>query len=747
MCVMKKEILIFIIVYTLGSSLFTFSSDEVQKNISVELMFDENFQERLSGPQHIWLNDGKILLLDNNKKKESRTLEFFDPQTKKRAAALDGSKTLNQLRKLCGKESPSLITWPAGVDKNGKAVVYIIDGDLFCIELEKSAVKQLTATTQAETSVQFSPDGKWISFIRANDIYIINWRDNTEKRLTEGATDTLLNGPLSWVYWEEIYDGTSVPYRWAPDSSAIAYLQTDESPVSISTFVNFRPATQGVVKQRYPKAGQSNPKVRIGIVELSSAQTTWLDCGKYEYIARFKWLRDSQRISVQTLNREQSELHLLFIDRKTGEGQEILIDKQPAWVNLNDSLHFLENDKKFIWMSERDGYQHLYLYDLGGRLIVQLTKGPFMVLSAFGPLVAGNGGLVAVDEASGWIYFTANQLALKEIHLYRVKLNGKELMRVSHERGVHRVRFSPRQKYYLDERSNTQSPPALALYTADGREIMEVKASGKHLLDQYKYSLPEYHLFDTEDGLKLPAMMYKSCDFDPEKKYPAIVYVYGGPGSQQVVDRWRSGWWTWFYLWPSILNQDGFIYFILEVRAGAAMNKALETSVYNEAYGLQNVKDILDGVRWIKKMPFIDGDNLGLWGWSGGGCTTLYTMTHSDVFKAAIAVAPVSDWHFYDTIYTERYMGTPQDNKDGYRITSSVLAASNLKGHLLLIHGSYDDNVHPQNSYAFADELIAHGIDFEMLIYPWRKHGITDRAAHIHHFNLMLNFWEQNLKK
>jgi dipeptidyl-peptidase-4 len=271
--------------------------------------------------------------------------------------------------------------------------------------------------------------------------------------------------------------------------------------------------------------------------------------------------------------------------------------------------------------------------------------------------------------------------------------------------------------------------------------------SAKNIFKKLVPTHPEFHAFEADDGLKLPAMMSKPNDFDPQKKYPAIIYVYGGPGSQQVVDGWRGSWWLWWRLWPSLLNQEGFITFVLEVRAGMGKNKALETSVYKQAYGMQNVKDILAGVRWIKQMPYIDPEKIGLWGWSGGGCTTLYTMTHSDVFKAAISVAPVSDWHFYDTIYTERYQSTPQDNPEGYKDTSSVLAASNLKGHLLIIHGSYDDNVHPQNTYAFVDKLISHGIEFEMMIYPWRKHGIRDLPARIHHFSLMLDFWRRNLKE
>lgn len=721
---------------------FPNSQGKYLEKLTVEWLFDREVQERLRAPRHMWLNNSTILLLDSQVERAKRTLELLDPETGKRSPVVNKDKVLSALRKNCGYDAPSYIQWPDAVDPNGKAVAYSLAGDLFCVELLSSKVIRLTDTPSSEKSATFSPDGSWVSFIRENDIYAVEWTKGTEKRLTTGATDTLLHGRLSWVYREEIYDRTSLPYRWSPDSKAIAYLQTDDSPVSISTFVNFKPATQSVIRQRYPKAGQANPKVRLGIVELSLPKTTWVNCGKYEYLARFNWLRNSKEIAVQTLNREQSELRLMFAERNTGKSREILVEKQPAWINLNDSLYFLNDEKRFIWLSERDGYQHLYLYRIDGHLIRQLTKGNFMVLSSEGD-VGGpqNGGIVGSDEGAEYVYFTSNKHALKERHLFRIKIKGSGIERLSTEEGVHIVNFSPCMKYFLETYSNSQTPPGLSLYKADGTKIKTIIPSAKNALGNFELTYPEFHVFIADDGLELPTMMTKPINFDPKKKYPAIVYVYGGPGSQQVVDRWRDRW-----LWHSLLAQEGFFVFVFEVRAGVGKSKALETSVYKLAFGMQNVRDILAGVRWLKQMPYIDSARLGIWGWSGGGCTTLYTMTHSDAFKAGIAIAPVSDWHFYDTIYTERYQGTPQNNPEGYKETSSVLAASNLKGHLLIVHGTYDDNVHPQNTYAFIQALIENKIDFEMMIYPWRKHGIRDNPALIHLYNLMLNFWRQNLK-
>lgn len=738
-----KRIYGFVLIFSLLATHFipySFSFENPKKKLTIEWLFDTKIQERLKTPRFLWLKNGLILLFDYRKDAKNRSLELLDPLTGKVTDAVERAKLISALKKDLNQKAPSAIQWPDAIEPNGKAFIYIIEGDLFCVEASNSEVKRLTNTPSPESSVSFSPDGNWVSFIRENDIYVMDWKSEILKRLTSGATDTLLNGPLSWVYWEEIYDHTSVPYSWSPDSKSIAYLQTDDSQVSISTFVNFKPATQGVVSQRYPKSGQANPKVRLGIVELSSAETRWMDCGQYEYLARFNWLPHSQGIAVQTLNRRQSELRLFLADSESGKSREVLTETQPAWINLNNSLYFLKDGEHFIWLSERDGYQHLYLYGIDGRLVRQLTQGDFMVVPADGALVSRNGGLVGVDEQAGWVYFTSNKKALKDRHFYRIRMDGTGLESLSDEEGVHVISFSPSMEYFLYSHSSFSTPPSLSLYKADGTKDLTIAPSAKCLLENFSLSLPEFHTFNAEDGLELPAIMFKPTDFNPEKKYPAIIYVYGGPGAQQVVDLWRSG-----RMWNRLLAQEGFFVFVFEVRSGMGKNKSLETSVYRNAYGMQNVKDILDGVRWLKSMPYIDSDRLGIWGWSGGGCTTLYTMTHSEAFKAGIAVAPVSDWHFYDTIYTERYQSTPQDNPEGYKQTSSVLAASNLKGKLLIVHGTYDDNVHPQNTLAFINNLIEHNIRFELMIYPWRKHGISDNPAQIHLYNLMLDFWKRNL--
>lgn len=709
------------------------------ERLTIENVFSPELTSMLGVPRYQWLEGDAALLLDPRIGPSVRTLEVFDAANRSRRPAIARDAFLVGLRPLLGERAPNAVSWPAGIASAGSLLLYTFDGDVFVLDVPKGSWARLTRTPEAEDSAAFSPDGRWVSFIRGSDLYASERASGREVRLTKDGSDTLLNGRLSWVYWEEIFGHAEVPYRWSPDSTAIAYLQSDDSPVSVSTFVDFRPATQGVVRQRYPKAGQTNPKVRLGIVELATASTTWIDGGDHEYLARFDWLPNGRQIAVQTLSREQDHLRLLFAERGTGRSRLVLEERQPAWINLNDALTFLGDGKRFIWLSERDGYQHLYLYSVDGALIRPLTWGPYLVLSAEGDQSNRNRGLVAVDEKAGWVYFTSNRGALTDRHLYRCRLTGSEPELLSRGAGVHVPALSPSGRFYLESHSDCATPPELALHGSDGRTLGTVAPRATEVLKPFSLARHEMRTYPTSDGLDIAVLETRPAVLEPGRRYPALVCVYGGPGSQEATNVWP------YRLWDDLMAQAGYVSYFVEVRAGMAKSKALETSSHREAYGMQNVRDILDAVRWIKAQPYIDGARLGLWGGSGGGCTTLYTMTHSDVFKAGISLYPVSDWHFYDTIYTERYLDRPQDNPEGYRETSSVLAAGNLKGKLLIVHGTYDDNVHPQNTEAFIHELIQRGIPYEMMIYPWQKHGIGAPADQRHLRALMLEFWNRAL--
>jgi dipeptidyl-peptidase-4 len=711
------------------------------ERLTVEKAFAPELRDAIIVPTYAWRPDGRLLVLDSRLERSARVLQVLDPVTGKRTPAFDAAKAVAGFAALLGEGAPKQVGWPTALAPDGSAGAYVLSDDIYVLRFADASVRRLTANPAAEEGLSFSPDGSTLGFIRDNDLHTVDLRTGLESRLTSDSSETVLNGALSWVYWEEIFDHIEVPYLWSPDSKAIAYLQSDESAVSISTFVDYRPATQRVVRQRYPKAGQANPKVRLGVVELGSAKTTWVDAGSYEYIVRFGWLPGSTELSVQTMPRQQNELCLRFAERATGQSREILVERQPAWINIHDVLYFFADGSRFIWMSERDGYQHLYLYRIDGTLKTQLTKGEFMVIPSGGALTSGNGGLVGVDEKRGHVYFTANKEALAEMHLYRVGLDGKGMTRLTKARGYHAVELSPDKAAFLDTYSNRNTPSELALFKVDGSRVATITPANTAPVRVFELDYPELISFKAEDGLELPATIIKPKGFDPAKKYPVLIYVYGGPGAQQVWDRWGRR------LWPNLLAQEGFVACTFEVRAGMGKNKATETSSFKAMYGEQNLKDILAGVAWLKQQPWVDATRLGIWGGSGGGTMTLYAMTRSDVFKAGISLFPVSDFTYYDTIYTERYMSTPQENPEGYKATSSMLVAGNLKGRLLIAHGTYDDNVHPQNTEAFVNGLYAKNIQFDLLIYPWRKHGISDRPGTIHLYTAMLEFWQRYLGK
>ena len=614
-------------------------------------------------------------------------------------------------------------------------------GDVFLLDLKDAKVERITETEVEEKSVNFSPDGTMLAFVRENDLYVYNIEKRVEKRLTTDGSETMLNGTLSWVYWEEIFGRQDIGYWWSEDSKAIAYLQTDESPVSVMHYVDFKPNVPAVIKQRYPKAGGENPRVRAGIIEINDPKTVWVDIADstYEYVERIKWLPDSKRISVQTMNRKQTELDLYFADRWTGKVKHIMTESDTAWVNINDDLYFLKDGEHFIWASERSGYAHLYRFTMDGKLANQITRGDWAIRASSG-IYWLRQAVVTIDEKNEWIYFTALEKSSIERHLYRIKFNGTQMQRLTREDGLHVITFSPDNKYYVDMFSNIKNLPSMALYHNDGKLVRELGKSRPELIEKFEIQTPELLTIPARDDFPMPASILKPKDFDPNKKYPIILNVYGGPSAPTVTNSWSRS-----IYFDQILVNSGFLVAKVDNRCATAISKKLENTILYKASGEGELNDLVDAVKWFKNQPWIDPERVGIWGWSGGGSFTLNAMTNSKEFKAGIAVAAVSDWHYYDTRWAETTMKRPEDNPDGYEKTSFVKSAKNLHGRLLLVHGTYDDNVHIQNAWAFTDELIKAGKMFGMMIYPMRKHGISDRPARIHLFNTMLEFWKQNL--
>jgi dipeptidyl-peptidase-4 len=433
-------------------------------------------------------------------------------------------------------------------------------------------------------------------------------------------------------------------------------------------------------------------------------------------------------------------LDLFYIDRKTGKNLGLVLhETDEGWVNINDDLYFLESGD-FLWQSERDGYAHLYRFREDGQLINQVTSGPWALRSSGGPFWLRR-SVVNIDEKNSQVYFTALKKSSVERHLYRIGFDGSGLERVTKDNGVHKVGFSPDGQYYLDSYSNSSTLPSLTLHKNDGTNLHVLAKPRPELLQGLNLQTPELFTIPTSDGFPMPAQILKPKDFDPGKSYPLIFHIYGGPSAPTVFDQWQGS--SLFF--DNMLLDRGYLVVKFDHRSATAISKKLENRLIMMMSGPIEIVDILDGIHWLKSQPYIDPDRVGIWGWSGGGSFTLNAMTNTREFKAGISGAPVTDWHYYDTKWGEFAMKRPQDNPEGYEKTSFVKSAKNLHGRLLLIHGTYDDNVHPQNSWHFIDELIKENIMFDMMFYPMRKHGFRDKPARIHRQNTMLEFWQKNL--
>jgi dipeptidyl-peptidase-4 len=719
------------------------SQDKAANGLTLEWIYGDEGRSVASLPEHVWLSDGRLLLFDVRRPPAERTFEVLEPLTGARRPALDMAAAVGSLNALLPDSGVTQsLNWPEAFEPAGRRALYLFKGDLFLLDLAAARFTRLTKTNAEEQSPGFSPDGRRLAFVREHDLYVIDLDTGAETRLTRDGSATLLNGSLSWVYWEEIFGRRDIGYWWSPDSRSLAYLQTDESAVGESDFVDFRPdSAPRLIRQRYPKAGMPNPRVRVGVTEVGRGSTVWVNINErpFEYVLRVKWLPDGRRLSVQTLTRDQHESNLYFAARETGAAQRILTENDPAWVNIHDDLHFLADGRHFLWASERDGFYHLYRYTLDGRLVNQVTRGNWALASSGAGVFWVRQAVTGIDETQGWVYFTALERTSVERHLYRIKLDGTGMTRLSAEPGVHRISMPAGARFYLDNFSDRRTLPSLTLHRPDGASLSVVAPARPELIARFDVQYPEMLTIPAADGFQMPARLLKPKEFRPDRRYPVIVYIYGGPSAPSVSNAWPGN-----LLTDQLYLAEGFVLLTVDNRAATGISKRLENTIAKGAYEPETA-DLLDAVRWLKRQPWVDSSRVGVWGWSGGGSMTLSLMTRSKEFKAGISGAPVTDWRYYDTKWAEALVGMPAENPEGYERSSLVRLAGDLHGRLLLIHGTYDDNVHPQNTQAFADALIQSGKLFEQMIYPMRKHGISDRAGAIHLQRTMLDFWKRNL--
>jgi len=687
-------------------------------------------------PKTFWTSDGDVLLLDETRPAASRTLERVGPRGERRPA-VDVAKAMASLKTIL-PGAPETLPWPDSFDRAGRRAVYVIANGLFLLDLPASTLERIGRPEDKISVARLSPDGKKVAFVRAHDLWVYDVPSKAETRLTADGSATVLNGALSWVYWEEVFNHQEAGYWWSPDSNVIAFLRTDEAGIDEVGFQQYATAVPAVVTQRYPKAGNKNPSVRLGIADLSTGKTAWMDTAAFEYVLDVRWLPGSRAVAVQTTDRPQTKLDLWRVDPASGRAAAMLTERDDAWVDQKE-LQFAGNGD-FVVSSERDGHTHLYRYGADGRLRNAVTRGAW---SVHGPQGFYGAPLDSawIDAKGEWVFFTARQKPEGERQLYRVRLDGTGLQRITREDGTHAITMSPDRRFYLDVYSSTNTPPSLSLHAADGKSVASLYGPRTDLIAPFDFQKAEIFSVPAPDGFPLPARILKPRGFDASKKYPAIVYIYGGPGAPTVNDAWDYSF-AGNALFDQVLAARGYVVFSVDPRSATGQSKTLENTVLRKLQTDDILNDVVAGVRWLKTQTFVDPARVGVWGWSGGGTDTLRVMTGSTEFKAGISVAPVTDWRFYDTKFTEAYMKTPQENPDGYTLFNLSPRAKDLHGRLLLAFGSGDDNVHPQNEWAFIDQLVAADKPFDLMIYPLRKHTIDDRPARIHLFEKMLEFWK-----
>jgi dipeptidyl-peptidase-4 len=616
-------------------------------------------------------------------------------------------------------------------------------GQLWLYGLDSGTAVQFTSAPEPAGDPQFSPDGSRVAYVRKHNLYVRPISGKAEKQLTHDKDENLLNGEVDWVYAEELDVRSN--YFWSPDGKDIVFLQMDETKVPTYPIPNWLPTHPSLDMEKYPKAGDPNPAVRLGVISSSGGKPKWISLTEDQdiYIPRFGWLRDGL-LWAEVLNRAQGELDLYFVDARSGRSRKVLAETSPeAWVNVNDDFEILKSGNRFLWLSWRDGTTQLYLYSfdkdnpLGAeaKLERQLTRGDFEVL-------AGEANVETVDEAAGLVYFTCNKGDPRQQQLYSVKLDGSGLQGVSQENGTHESTFAGDGKHYLDEFSALIMPPRISVCTAGGscRTVWESRS-----VNDYDLTAPRFLEFKADDGTTLYGQLVLPSAA-PTGKIPLIVNIYGGPAAQLVKNSWIEDWQGSSGLFHQILARQGFAIFTVDNRGTPNRDRKFQTSIRRQ-FGAIELKDQMTALdQLFEQYPQLDRSRVGIWGWSNGGSMTLYAMTHSDAFKAGAAVAPVTDWHNYDSIYTERCQGLPKDNGKGYDDLHLAAVADKLHGSLLLAHGTGDDNVHFQNSIQMVEALVKAGKQFRFMVYPNKTHSIRGSDDRDHLFHMIEDHFEKELK-
>ncbi len=619
------------------------------------------------------------------------------------------------------------------ISPDKKSVVINKDNDLFFFTIGDKELTRLTHDKIPEVNARFSPDGKKIAYTKNKDIYVYDLLANIELRLTFDASERIYNGYSSWVYMEEILGRASryAAFWWSPDGNKIAYLRTDETDVPVFTLnrLDEPDGVHGLIEATpYPKPGDPNPKVKMGIADMGTAKTTWVktDYNIDQYIAWPFWTPDSKKLAIQVVNRDQNEIKVILADPLTGDYTQIYNDSRKTWVEFMEDIYVMKNGSGFIVRSSKSDWENLYYYGWDGKLIAQLTNLNFRVTD-----------IDRVDEDQKVVYFTATGPESTDSHEFRVGLDGKNLMQITSGNGTHDVSISPNGTYFIDTWNSIASPGSIIAYNKKGKLIKEIYKFDQPAFDPAKNSKSELLKITTADGLfDMPAILTYPLNFDSTKKYPVIFAVYGGPDSKNVSNKWQGKEASWN-------SQNGIITFTVDHRGSGQFGKKGLDYLYR-SLGKWEISDYEDAVKWLRTKTFVDSTRIGITGSSYGGYMTCMALTKGAGFWThGFAGSSVTDWRLYDDVYTERFMGTPKDNPDGYKESSAITYVKNYKGKLYLTHGDMDDNVHMQNSIYLISRLEDEGKVFQFMLYPEGRHGWGGAKA-IHSRNEANNFWLKN---
>ncbi|MGV3460370.1 MAG: S9 family peptidase [Flavobacterium sp.] len=713
--------------------LFTALTASAQQQITLQEIWGGAFRTQGMDEFQSMKNTNQYTVLNYNRNTNAATVDLYDYATLNKVSTLLDSKSFPEL-------SEGIDSYIFSADEKKMLVAsgseqifrHSFTATYFIYDISAKTLVRLSADKVQEPA--FSADGSKVSFAFQNNLYVYDVvSKQTAQITTDGKKNAVINGITDWVYEEEF--AFVKAYDWNASGDKIAYIRFDESQVpefSMDMYAGGLYPSQYVFK--YPKAGEKNAVVSLHIYDVKTKTSREIKLGNYNdfYIPRIKWTNEANVLSVQVMNRHQNNLDLIFVDGVTGTPKVVLNEKDRAYIDITDNLTFLK-DNSFIWTSEKDGFNHIYHYSKAGKLLNQITKGNWEVTAYYG-----------FDTKTGNIFYQSTENGSINRDVYKISINGKGKTRLSPMNGTNDGKFSPNFEYYINHHSSASEPHSFRLYTSKYAKLVKEILNNNALKTKLeKYDLPtkEFMVITTEKGHQLNAWMIKPKNFDPNKKYPVFMYQYSGPGSQRVSNDWNAA----DDYWMLMLSQQGYISVCVDGRGTGFKGAAFKKVTYKEL-GKYEVEDQIDAAKVLGKYSYVDPARIGIFGWSYGGfMSSNCILKGNDVFKMAIAVAPVTTWRYYDSIYTERYMQTPQENPTGYDENSPINHVSKLKGSYLLIHGSGDDNVHVQNSMMMIDALVKANKQFDWAIYPDKNHGIYGGATRLQLYTKMTNFIKEKL--